>query len=94
VRRLLALVANLPRDAMTHGAWRVSDELQAQQVEVTHEVLRAVILSIRVQLSRQDQAKLQVPNALRIPRPGDVVAHAAEPPKLTREGIRRALMGR
>ena len=91
---MMVHVANLPPDAMTHGAWKASDELAAQQVEVMHEVLRVTIAGFRIQLDRKDAARIKVPDPYRVPRPGQAApSEAPAPKKLSRESIRRALLG-
>lgn len=68
VRRLLSLIAGLsPGSAVgraENADWTTDRELAAAQVEMTHEVVRAV-LAVVASLSK----KQKVPDPLRIPRP-------------------------
>jgi cytochrome c1 len=90
----MAHVENLPPEAMTHGTWRTGDELAAQQVELTHAVLRVSLAGYRLQLDRKYADKIKIPDPYHVPRPGDAVELEAKPAKkLSRDSIRRALLG-
>lgn len=90
----MALIMNLPADAVTFGKWRAEDELAAQQVELTHAVLRVSLAGYRLQLDRKYADRVKVPDPYHVPRPGDDTAVEAKPTKkLSRDSVRRALLG-
>lgn len=90
---MMVHVVNLPPEAMTFGKWRTTDELAAQQVEMTHALLRISLAGYRIQLTRSDAAKVKIPDPYRVPRPGDEPVEVQPSKKLSRESIRRALLG-
>lgn len=73
--------------------WGIREELAATQIEMVHEVRSAVIWSGRLHLDESSQRKIKIPEQLRIPRPGHQAPAVVEPPRMTRESIRAALLG-
>lgn len=87
-------MTNLPPETTTPNQWSVADELAAQMVERAHELVRLNLVAIRLQVQPKDQRSIIIPEPYRIPRPGEPVEAISNHPRLSREGVRRALLGR
>jgi hypothetical protein len=91
---LYVLVTNLPPEATAPNQWSAADELAAQMVERAHELVRLSLVAIRLQVQPKDQRSIVIPDSYRVPRPGQPVEAMSNRPRLSREGVRRALLGR
>jgi hypothetical protein len=69
-------VQHLPPEAVSRDQpeWTVERELAAQQIEVTGEVVRMLVMTMRLWVDAKHRDRVVVPDPYRVPRPAEVEA--------------------